>query len=353
MPDSLRRYGRVCVSVAVLLSTPVVMAQQTARWTKAAPFPIADEELYGVTSGGKMYVVGGYGGGKGRGLVYEYDPATDKWAVKKPMPRPAHHAALAEFRGKVLIFGGFVAPTNGAGWEPIDNVWEFDPVADSWKALAPLPSKRGSAVAVEVGGKVYVIGGATTVAGSKDVAFNGNTPANVLTTNDVYDPATNTWKSAAPMTLARNHAFAGAVDGKIYVIGGRMAHAFIAPSQPTDVVEEYDPATNTWGGPKARMPTPRSGGGWASGNGRIYVAGGEIATTALVGAFRAVEAYDPKTNTWEILPSMPIPRHGVAGGMLGKDFHLVSGMVTSAAVGAGSDPKVEVHTTSHDVLHLP
>ena len=40
---------------------------------------------------------------------------------------------------------------------------------------------------------------------------------------------------------------------------------------------------------------------------------------------------------------MPIPRHGVAGGMLGKDFHLVSGMVTSAAVGAGSDPKVEVH----------
>ena len=50
---------------------------------------------------------------------------------------------------------------------------------------------------------------------------------------------------------------------------------------------------------------------------------------------------------------MPIPRHGVAGGMLGKDFHLVSGMVTSAAVGAGSDPKVEVHTTSHDVLHLP
>jgi len=326
---------------------------QQLRWTKAAPFPEPDEELYGITSNGKMYIIGGFGGGKGRGIAYEYDPAADKWTRKAPMARPAHHEALAEYRGKIYVFGGFVAPASGGGWEPVDNVWEFDPVADSWKALAPLPGKRGSAVAVEVGGKIYVIGGATTVEGSKDVAIIGTGPARVLTTNDVYDPATNKWESRSPMALGRNHAFAGAVGGKIYVIGGRTAHGFITVATNTDIVEEYDPATNRWTGLKAKMPTPRSGGGWGTYGGKIYVAGGEVATAQLVGAFRAVEAFDPATNSWSAVPSMPMPRHGVAGAMIGNRFHLVSGMITSAAVGAGQDQHLEVHTAAHDVMELP
>jgi len=49
---------------------------------------------------------------------------------------------------------------------------------------------------------------------------------------------------------------------------------------------------------------------------------------------------------------MPMPRHGVAGAILGNRLHLVSGMITSAAAGAGQDPKMEVHTSSHDVIEL-
>ena len=30
---------------------------------------------------------------------------------------------------------------------------------DSWKALAPMPTARTAAVAAEVGGKIYVLGG--------------------------------------------------------------------------------------------------------------------------------------------------------------------------------------------------
>jgi N-acetylneuraminic acid mutarotase len=148
------------------------------------------------------------------------------------MPRPAHHAALASANGKVYVMGGFVPPKDtaipvGGAWEPIDNAWEYDPAADSWKPLPPLPGKRGSAIAAEVGGKIYVIGGATTAEGSKDPFFTFFGPARVLSTNDVYDPATNKWESRAPMSVPRNHAFSGVVDGKIYVIGGRTGHAFI------------------------------------------------------------------------------------------------------------------------------
>ena len=65
-------------------------------------------------SNGKLYVFGGWDDGKARGVNYEYDPATDKWTKKTPMPRPAHHAALAAANGKIYVMGGFVPPKDTA-----------------------------------------------------------------------------------------------------------------------------------------------------------------------------------------------------------------------------------------------
>ena len=329
----------------------------TSPWKKGAPFPEPDEELYGVAANGKLYVIGGWGDGKARGVNYEYDPATDRWTKKQPMPRPAHHAALAAVNGKIYAFGGFVAPANaaipvGAAWEPIADAYEFNPATDSWKPLAPLPGKRGAAIAAEVGGKIYVIGGATTMEGSKDPFFTAFGPARVLGTNEVYDPATNKWESRNPMSVPRNHAFSGVVNGKIYVIGGRTGHGFILSATNTNVVEEYDPTSNMWSIPKERMPTARSGGASGTDGRRIYVAGGEVTTTELVGAFRAVEAYEPATNSWITLPSMPMPRHGMAGAVIGNRFHLVSGMIQSAGALTFLDPTLSTHTAAHDIFEL-
>ena len=213
---------------------------------KAAPFPEPEEELYGVEAGGKMYVIGGFGanGRPAPAMVYEYDPAADRWTKKKPIPVAVHHQAQTEYNGKIYVFGGCMRPFSGPGmngWEPVDNAWEYDPAADSWRALAPMPGKRCAAVAEEVGGKIYVIGGATIMENSGETALFGNRPARVVGTNQVYDPATNTWATRSPMPTTRNHAFAGAVNGKIYVIGGRLGAAHVTASSNTDVVEEYDP----------------------------------------------------------------------------------------------------------------
>jgi N-acetylneuraminic acid mutarotase len=154
------------------------------------------------------------------------------------------------------------------------------------------------------------------------------------------------------MSVPRNHAFAAAVNGKIYVIGGRTGTAYIMTATNTNVVEEYDPAADRWGAPLQRMPTARSGGGWGTDGRRIYCAGGEVTTTQLTGAFRAVEAFDPATNTWTTLPSMPMPRHGVAGAVLGDEFHLVSGMIQTAGALTFMDPQLDAKTAVHDVLDL-
>src|SRR5215469_7925773 len=347
----------LAVIVSLCFATVALAQMPTSPWKKGAPFPEPDEELYGVALNGKMYVIGGWDDGKAGGINYEYNPTTDKWTKKQPMPRPAHHAALAAANGKIYVMGGFVPPKDtaipvGGAWEPIDNAWAYDPAADSWKSLPPLPGKRGSAFAAEVGGKIYVIGGATTADGAKDPFFTFFGPSKVLSTNDVYDPATKKWESRTPMSVARNHAFGAAVNGKIYVIGGRTGHAFILSATNTDVVEEYNPVSNTWSAPKERMPTARSGGAWGTDGRRIYVAGGEVTTTELVGAFRAIEAYDTITNSWITLPPMPMPRHGVAGAVIGNRFHLVSGMVQSAGALTFLDPKLETHTGAHDILEL-
>lgn len=329
-------------------------AAHAQKWVNLAPFPEAAEEVYAIAANGKMYVFGGLGPEwTPLGMVYEYDPAANKWTKKKNMPLPSHHNGLAEVNGKIYVLGGFVRPKTGpTAWEPIDNAWEYDPATDSWKALPPLPSKRGSPVAATVAGKIYVIGGAAPHPGSKETAVHPRRPHRSLDTNEMYDPATNTWSRRSPMPTARNHAASGVVNNKIYIIGGRIGAAFMTtPATSIDIVEEYDPATDQWGPLKRSMPTARSAASWATYKGSIYVIGGEARDERLWGAFTAVEAFDPVANHWTTLPPMPIPRHSHATAVLGNRIHVVSGDVQSLG---GSKPKdVKVETEVHVALEMP
>jgi N-acetylneuraminic acid mutarotase len=169
----------------------------------------------------------------------------------------------------------------------------------------------------------------------------------------MFDPVANTWTERSPMPTARNHAFAGVVSGRIYVIGGRIGAGNIPATTNVDVVEEYDPATNQWGPIKDRMPTARSGGGAATYNGKIYVGGGELQNRQMSAAFRALEAYDPASNTWDVLPSMPTAVHGNAMGFIGNKLHVVSGKMEGGGAPdmAGTDHPYA--TASHNVLDIP
>ena len=336
---------RVFAVLIGLLFSASVFAQ--GKWIKLAPFPDPSEELLGASAGGKMYVFCGLAPAwVPKGLVYEYDPATDKWAKKKPMALPSHHVAFTEYRGKIYAFGGFVLPQSGPpAWVPINNAWEYDPANDSWKALAPMPTKRGSPVAVTVGDKIYVIGGA--VPGPNQSAVHPARPHTSVGTVEEYDPATNSWRARASMPTPRNHAVAGVVNGKSYVIGGRVGAAFISGgSSNIGVVEAYDPATDSWSQGLPRMPTARSAGAAGVYGGRIYVTGGEYKDYRMMATLKSFEAFDPATNTWQTLPSLPVSRHGLAGAVVGNRLHMASGDVQSAGSG------VHVDTEEHDAFEF-
>jgi N-acetylneuraminic acid mutarotase len=342
---SFVRKSVVALIAWVLLGSP---AFAQGKWTKLAPFPDPSEELLGASAGGKMYVFCGLAPGwVPKGLVFEYDPVSDKWAKKNPMALPSHHVAFAELKGKIYAFGGFVLPPKGQppAWVPIDNAWEYDPANDSWKALAPMPTKRGSPVAVAVGDKLYVIGGA--VPGPGQPAVHPARPHTSVGVVEEYDPATNTWRARAPMPTPRNHAVGGAINGKIYVASGRVGAAFISGgSSNVGVIEAYDPASDSWSQGLARMAQARSAGAGAAYGGKLYISGGEYQDPGTMATYRSLEAYDPATNSWQTLAPMPVSRHGLAAAVVGNRLHMVSGDVQSAGTG------VHVDTEEHDAYDL-
>ena len=63
-----RGTAMLAVMMASLVFVTTALAQMpTSPWKKGAPFPEPDEELYGVAVNGKLYVFGGWDGGKARG----------------------------------------------------------------------------------------------------------------------------------------------------------------------------------------------------------------------------------------------------------------------------------------------
>jgi N-acetylneuraminic acid mutarotase len=320
---------RPFVALIVLTAAAATEPAQSS-WQSRAPFPAPPPELLAAAAGGKLYMFGGLAPKfVPRGLVYEYDPATNTWTAKKPMPLPSHHLALAEYRGKIYSFGGFKLPASGEiAWDPIDNAWEYDPASDSWKALKPMLSKRGAAAAAVVNGKIYVVGGAAVHPGAKDsplIMGPNGTPHRSVGTVEEYDIASDAWRERSPMPTARNHFAVATVNGKIYAIGGRLSSAFVGLGSATDVVEQYDPATDMWGVPRARMSTQRASMVWGVYRGRVYVAGGEMQSSQMTATFRTVEAYEPETNQWFVLPSVPLGRQPVAGEVIGDTLYVLSG----------------------------
>ena len=95
------------------------------------------------------------------------------------------------------------------------------------------------------------------------------------------------------MPTARRELSASVVNGKIYVIGG------YGVGGESQVVEEYDPATDTWA-IKGNMPRKRFGHVSEPVAGEVFVFGGATTVTKNV-----VEKYIPTTNNWILKASMP------------------------------------------------
>ena len=101
-----------------------------------------------------------------------------------------------------------------------------------------------------------------------------------------------------------------AVNGKVYAIGG-----FRIENHEVEIVEAYDPATDTWTRRKD-LPTPRYHAGVhaPAAGGKIYVIGGHDYDSII----KTMAVYDPAADKWTAGKSIP-------GGRMAFDTAVVKG----------------------------
>src|SRR6266496_1898387 len=125
------------------------------------------------------------------------------------------------------------------------------------------------------------------------------------------------WVTKAPMPTARSHVMTEGIEGKLYVVGGLVGCC----DNALNILEVYDPVTNTWTS-LAPMPTARYVGGAAAINGKLYVVGGDTAPFEVTGK---LEVYDPAANTWSAKAPMPTARAGLQVEVINGLLYAVGG----------------------------
>ena len=125
-------------------------ASVPAQWTRGSPMLSTRTEVAVAAVVDRLYVAGGFGGAQN---LEFYDPRADRWSRGASVPQRVHHAAAVALNGKLYLIGGY-----GAGWGPVDSVFEYDPAADRWRTLAPLPTRRGALAAAVVSGRIHAVG---------------------------------------------------------------------------------------------------------------------------------------------------------------------------------------------------
>ena len=173
--------------------------------------------------------------------------------------------AIDHYGGFMDSDGTFAYEGGGYSFSVADNIntfGKFDPVANTWTPLAPVPdlnNAEASGVYAPNVNKLFVFGGEEV------------TLATVVNTTRIYDIATNTWSTGAPMPDVRAYMASGYFNGKIYLVGGYTT-GNVDPS--FGQVWEYDPVTNTFNTSRTSMPATLGGPGFGVINGHLYVAGG-------------------------------------------------------------------------------
>ncbi|WP_395351430.1 Kelch repeat-containing protein [Variovorax sp. UC122_21] len=237
---------------------------QADRWLDGAPLPRGANHVAVAADGGRVYALGGFVEQNRRSdtNAYVYEIAANRWTAIAPLPRPRGAAAAVVLDGQLHLIGGASEPAAeraSVGWHEV-----YDPKTDRWSARKPLPGARDHVGCVAHGGLIHVVGGRFNT-------FEYNTDLHhvYLPARDTWEPRSPlpTARSGHGLVVYRDRFFAMGGEGG-FLVGGvpRQAKVF-------GQMESYDPVADSWQR-HAPMTTPRHAVGAAVIGDWIYVAGG-------------------------------------------------------------------------------
>jgi N-acetylneuraminic acid mutarotase len=228
------------------------------------------------------------------------------------MPTARIDLSTGVVNGKIYAIGGASSLT-GTYYATVE---EYDPATDTWTRKTDMPTARNGLAAAVTQDRIYVVGGEPSAQAS-------------LAALEEYDPATDTWATKADMPTKRTFHCACAVDGNVYVLGGVTAGVPGAVRNPP-ALDVYNPTTDTWT-TAGTIPTPRAGAGTCLVNGQIYLIGGVIGSLHEP-PLRTVERYDPATDTWARRADMPTARMFLSTSVLHGEIYAIGGGVWNGSI---------------------
>ena len=229
------------------------------------------------------------------------------WSTGAPMPSPVCRGASGIINGKVYLFGGHPSPA------PVHYVYDIE--TDTWSTeAAPLPTPGSLTRGVVYNDKLYLFGGHTT--GSDTLRR--------------YDPLTNSWELLStpyPDSWRECCKYGAAVvNDEIHYYYVEEYYSYL----PLLSSWHYDIPGNFWV-EASTPPSPRRMYFFSASDGEYCYAVGGIAHDTELSVLTDAIRYDPSTDEWNTIDSLPEPTAFADGDFLGDYLYIAGG-------GAGYDP---------------
>jgi len=184
---------------------------QTDRWTAKARMPTRRGALAAAVIEENVYAVGGFRDGDAVDDLARYDPAADRWEVLSAMPTPRDHLGAGVIKGRLYA----VAGRNSMSFT-LGSLEEFDPLTRTWSTRAPMPTPRSGVAAAVVNDRLIVFGGEGNV----------RNPQGVFQQVEAFDPDANRWETLPPMPTPRHGIGAAVLFSDVFIPGGGTVEGF-------------------------------------------------------------------------------------------------------------------------------
>ena len=179
-----------------------------------------------------------------------------------------------------------------------------------WQEKAPLPVPLGYFATAEHNGRLYVFGG--------EKYENGLYERSKAVYE--YNPSLNEWTQKADLPFYVNEASFVSGYGKIYLTGGNYATTPLGGHSPIQNIYEYNPSTDSWT-PKAAIINQKRDFASILYKDKIYSAGG---WSPYSGYLSTVETYDPLTNTTVSKNNLPVTMPGSKFCIISEKLYLIN-----------------------------
>jgi outer membrane protein assembly factor BamB len=229
----------------------------TAGALVAGQLPAPRSDAVAVSVGKTSYVVGGYDGTHPDGAVLATTDGTTFTTVAR-LRVPVRYPAVAALGGDLYVFGG--EPVGGSGG-PVNLIQLVVPSRHAVSVVGHLPEPLVGAVAMVVGGAIYVAGGSspgaqTTVAGvgSALPPPPPGTGGTTVSTIWAFDPKADRLLPAGRLQQAVAYGGATVVGSTAWIVGGE------ANGSPLPVVQMLRPNRAFGGAGEPGAGSPYFGG---------------------------------------------------------------------------------------------